>query len=770
MSRGIPRISGPNGGGGGGGTADLRTATIIVGNATHGDTLDDCDILDPGDGTGIAAALAASAFSDDVFIRGGVYTLGVGVGPLVVPDAVSVRAGGAGAALIICAVSGDQGMFSLGVGCRLEGLTLGYNTFGGVGPFAGSTALVDVPLGNGVEIVNCAFTGSGPAGGAGVPVIDTVIEFGSDNGSRVINCRIQQGSFFSEGVQLVGIRVKRDAGFVWQSVVTGTLISGCDIGISFENSRGGIVSGCTLSFIENVGIQHLVTGNEGGVGVTGLTISGVAIDHGLATVQAKIGVFMQAAANASIRNPHLSGVQIESGNLSNPAGSIGVHLDPNTGAIQEAQLSSVYVGEYATGIQIDADCTDTVVDGVTCERCTTQIVDSGIGTSNGHLNSIPMRGIRDFSNLNFLERPPGSALGGNPVAWEAFAVAILDVTQGFGLGTREIMSCVDQFAGPGWMGGVNDLRPIYATTNGGGGRIDNFNGDWARTATSKQLVFLHTGFDGADAYLFVNADEFSRSATGGFTPATGPFRIGLNGTTANNAAVNMTILGMAFKSDGVLTDAQRRDTIRDFMLNHEIIDGPWTNKFDFSRLALGAVPATVPDLIGALDLTLNGALTVVTDAHATLARTQSPPPDVAAAQPQMVGNVRLQVIDDTLLGVETKLGGFAFNGGFFGIGANMHLTFVGQLTDAGGVAPVFALRLYDMGAPGTPIAGVLRAHADVIVTGSPQRAQTTLFATFAPGVDTGGIHNVTRIYEVRGLLTGDAGDLVEVDWAGIQGD
>lgn len=47
-------------GGGGGQTQDHQSPRIIVGNAPAGDTTYVCDFLDPGDGSGIAAALAAA--------------------------------------------------------------------------------------------------------------------------------------------------------------------------------------------------------------------------------------------------------------------------------------------------------------------------------------------------------------------------------------------------------------------------------------------------------------------------------------------------------------------------------------------------------------------------------------------------------------------------------------------------------------------------------------------------------------------------------------
>lgn len=75
-----------SGGGPTPGGADLRVAKYIVGNATAGDTLDVCDFLDPGDGTGFALALAAasvlgSTTAGDIYLRPGVYDLDLPTSP-----------------------------------------------------------------------------------------------------------------------------------------------------------------------------------------------------------------------------------------------------------------------------------------------------------------------------------------------------------------------------------------------------------------------------------------------------------------------------------------------------------------------------------------------------------------------------------------------------------------------------------------------------------------------------------------------------------------
>ena len=136
--------------------------------------------------------------------------------------------------------------------------------------------------------------------------------------------------------------------------------------------------------------------------------------------------------------------------------------------------------------------------------------------------------------------------------------------------------------------------------------------------------------------------------------------------------------------------------------------------------------------------------------------------------PQMVGNIRVQQIDDTNLGVEIKLGGFSYQADMFD-DATQFLTMVSTLTDTSTTAS-FTLRLYDLGAPGTPQAGDLRASASLATGGAaPVRTRTALTIVAVLTPTAGEILEAERIYEVRGILTGGVGDLIELDWAGIEG-
>jgi len=118
-----PFAGGSGGGGGGGGSNDRFAPKYLVGNVPAGDTATTTGtaagftyIADPGDGSGIEAALAlcATPAGGDVWIRPGLYDLDSGsvVAPLVIPAKTRVQ--GAGAATTVRGkAEGVQSVFQL---------------------------------------------------------------------------------------------------------------------------------------------------------------------------------------------------------------------------------------------------------------------------------------------------------------------------------------------------------------------------------------------------------------------------------------------------------------------------------------------------------------------------------------------------------------------------------------------------------------------------------------------------------------------------------
>lgn len=103
--------------GAGGGKSEPE---IIVGNAPAGDTPAVCDILDPGDGTGIALAfLLAPAGGAHIYIRRGTYTL---IATQNVPANVDVQ--GAGHGSFIRAPAGQVAFIVTGSNTRVRGFRI----------------------------------------------------------------------------------------------------------------------------------------------------------------------------------------------------------------------------------------------------------------------------------------------------------------------------------------------------------------------------------------------------------------------------------------------------------------------------------------------------------------------------------------------------------------------------------------------------------------------------------------------------------------------
>lgn len=109
-------------GGGGGSSTDRFAPKYMVGNESNGDTAAAYAasgftyFSDPGDGSGIEAALAAAALvPGDISVRPGVYDFSIGsvVMPLTVPAGVRICGSGVGSCELRSSTSGDQGIFVL---------------------------------------------------------------------------------------------------------------------------------------------------------------------------------------------------------------------------------------------------------------------------------------------------------------------------------------------------------------------------------------------------------------------------------------------------------------------------------------------------------------------------------------------------------------------------------------------------------------------------------------------------------------------------------
>jgi len=118
-----------------------QTARFIVGNALSGDTTADCTFLDPGDGSGIQAAIAAASLATrgDIFVRSGSYTRPSGAPAFTIPGNVTVR--GSGSETKITGNDTQRTIFLMLTGSSLKDLFLQLPTPVAMGT-TGSAAVV----------------------------------------------------------------------------------------------------------------------------------------------------------------------------------------------------------------------------------------------------------------------------------------------------------------------------------------------------------------------------------------------------------------------------------------------------------------------------------------------------------------------------------------------------------------------------------------------------------------------------------------------------
>jgi len=249
--------------GGGGGTAP-RPYTVIVGNALSGDTLANCDILDPGDCSTFAAALAivGGPGGGSVFVRDGNYNVGPAVPvPFVVPPSASVVASGSGA----CIVTGrqdDRHVFYV-VGL-LQGITVNVPT---ATPGAASGLYPVIVSGGSLDNVQVLGLGINPA-----DLTDTV--------EALVRVQIASARSFIRNVVIQGVsRLNAGSPTPLQALlvvggtqlqITAPQIFGADQGVVFVGGLQHTVSGGSVGNTVERGIEI-----NGG---TQIAVAGVAVD------------------------------------------------------------------------------------------------------------------------------------------------------------------------------------------------------------------------------------------------------------------------------------------------------------------------------------------------------------------------------------------------------------------------------------------------------------------------------------------------------------
>lgn len=226
-------------------------------------------IPDPGDGTGIEAALAAAAIiPGDVWIRPGTYDLSLGpvVTPMVVPPNVRVYGSGY-TTRILGRLTGNQGVFVLGTDASLHDMTILVSASD-----AGSVVSVAVvralDAGN-VRRVNITFVTA--LGGA---LNDGILIEGSR--ATVEGCKVGGSSADGDvrGIAMIGLRHDVHGNTFVASSVTGAVVVGIECSASRSRVRGNEAE--SKLPISLPGADNVVFGNicEGATG-DAIVISGL---------------------------------------------------------------------------------------------------------------------------------------------------------------------------------------------------------------------------------------------------------------------------------------------------------------------------------------------------------------------------------------------------------------------------------------------------------------------------------------------------------------
>lgn len=128
--------------------SSAKGPSFVVGNAISGDTIADCDFLDPGDGSGIQAALTAAAATSggQIFIKRGNYNFDLPTSPvpMTLPDYVGINGENRGS-VNFTASSTQRTSFVFGIGNTLRDIFINQipAAAGAVGDYVIDLSLAD---------------------------------------------------------------------------------------------------------------------------------------------------------------------------------------------------------------------------------------------------------------------------------------------------------------------------------------------------------------------------------------------------------------------------------------------------------------------------------------------------------------------------------------------------------------------------------------------------------------------------------------------------
>jgi len=339
---------------GGGGGADHFTPNVIVGNVPAGDPAAAQAapfqyIGDPGDGTGIAAALAALPVGGGtVGVRPGTYT--APAAPLTVPAGAKMFGGGVNTVLVAGGTS--RQLVRQLAGSVVQGFQLRVNA-----PPSGAAGTEIVLLDGDAILRDCLIYGGA---GAGDPLFAETLT----GIVRVSSATPQDGCSFEEliitnvptglvGIDLVGdFHVARRIQFRREFATRG---AGPGIRMDGDRCEATAVSGVLRKGFEVTGDSCFV---EGTVETTGLND----------------GVDLVAALRCR--------VNVLATNGSPAAGSVGIRV---RAASDRNMVAATSVRDYDTGVDVAATADRNILLGLQIDVTGTPVIDLGTLTETAHI-------------------------------------------------------------------------------------------------------------------------------------------------------------------------------------------------------------------------------------------------------------------------------------------------------------------------------------------------------------------------------------------------
>lgn len=328
---------------GGSQTQDHQAPRAIVGNALEGDTLFVCDFLDPGDGTGIQAALAAlPANGGDVWVRPGTYDLGQGgVCPLVIPN--NSRVWGAGKSTVLVGDPIQRTMFSMTPFANLSQLQIQMPD-----AVVGATGAYVVALASLVGIDDVTLTFQGIVSTPEESLIGAIGDLASA-GVQIRNCLI--GGVLGQVGPFACIDIASQLN---------QLVNNICFGGDFALRLGGSDITVTNQVVSSSTGGAFVSGGRQRVELVGRVNGGRVFDC--------VGLIFSSVSG-----------QVD--NIQAPGGTIGINIDS---ACEAVNVTNCTVFGFGTAVNVEAGAADTIVGLSHFENNAVDIADAGTTSEIAH--------------------------------------------------------------------------------------------------------------------------------------------------------------------------------------------------------------------------------------------------------------------------------------------------------------------------------------------------------------------------------------------------